>query len=359
MSGTVLSFGFFGVPVRLHFTFVLLVIFLIFIGVGARQSGAFAALYIMALFLSVLLHEMGHSLVARRYGIRTIEIVMYPIGGMARLDRRPRAREELPIALAGPAVNLLIALGIGVWLWARGDLRPLQHLLEPTDNNLAQRVAAGNLFLAAFNMLPAYPMDGGRVLRGLLALRKSEEEATQIAASAGQALAIGMGLYGLLSANYILVFIAMFVYLGAAQEASLAKGKALTMGFPVRSAMVTDFRTLQHGETIRDAGNLLLSTSQQDFPVMLGNQVIGLLHRGSLMRSMMTDGPDTYVSAAMDREFTRLAPEADLSEAAQAMKGSCALVMEEDALLGLLTTENLAEFLVLRQVGMVHTQTRA
>lgn len=359
MTGVVGTIPFFGVPIRLHFTFALLVVFLVFIGVGERQSGAFTALYVLALFLSVLFHELGHSLVARRYGIHTIEIFMFPIGGVARMDRMPRAREELWIALAGPAVNLLIAAGLGGWLALRGDLAPIHHLIEPTDNNLAERIAAGNLFLAAFNMLPAYPMDGGRVLRGLLSLRKTDQEATRIAAGAGQILAIGMGLYGLLSANYILIFIAMFVYLGATAEANAAKGKALTMGFPVRAAMVTDFRTLQHGETIRDAGNLLLATSQQDFPVLYGEQVIGLLQRGALMRSMMEQGPDTYVSSAMNRDFVRLSPDLDLSEAAQAMGGGCALVMEEERLLGLLTTENLAEFLVLRQVGMMPAERQA
>ncbi|MCI0365084.1 MAG: site-2 protease family protein, partial [Phycisphaerales bacterium] len=277
IGGAVGVIRIFGVPIRLHFTFILLLVFLLFIGAGGKQSSTAMALYILALFGSVLLHELGHALVARRYGIRTIEIVMFPIGGLARLDRLPRAKEELWIALAGPAVNLVIAGLIVAWLSFQSGLMPVSNLADPTDGNLAHRIAAGNLLLAAFNMLPAFPMDGGRVLRGLLALRKTEEDATRIAAASGQVLAVAMGLVGLLSANFMLVFVAMFVYLGAAQESVAARGRSLTMGFPVRAAMITDFRTLQHGDTIRDAGNLLLATSQQDFPVMHGTEVIGLL----------------------------------------------------------------------------------
>jgi len=202
--------------------------------------------------------------------------------------------------------------------------------------------------------LPAYPMDGGRVLRSLLARWRPEDEATRITAAIGQALAAAMGLFGLLSANFMLVFIAMFVYLGAAQEGAAARGRILTSGFPVRAAMVTDFRTLQHGDTIRDAGNLLLATSQQDFPVMHGDQVIGLLPRNNLMRALAAEGPDAYVSGFMDRDFLALGPDADLSEALPAVAAgrSCALVIDEGRLIGLLTTENLSEYLLLRRFGM-------
>lgn len=353
IGGAVGVIQIFGVPIRLHFTFILLLIFLLFIGAGGKQSSASMALYILALFGSVLLHELGHALVARRYGIRTLEIVMFPIGGLARLDRLPKAKEELWIALAGPAVNVVIASVLIGWLSFQNGLIPFTDLADPTDGNLGHRIAAGNLLLAAFNMLPAFPMDGGRVLRSLLALRKTEEEATRIAASAGQFLAVLMGLFGLLSANFMLVFVAMFVYLGAAQEGAVARGRSLTMGFPVRAAMITDFRTLQHGDTIRDAGNLLLATSQQDFPVMHGNEVIGLLKRNALMRAMLTDGPEAYVSSAMEREFATLSPEADLSEALPSLNGGCALVMDKGSLSGLVTAENISEFLLLRQISLM------
>jgi Zn-dependent protease len=354
ISGTLGGIRLLGVPVRFHFTFVLLIVFLVVTGLGSKQSGAMYLLYIVGLFASVLLHELGHALVGRQYGVRTIEIVMFPIGGVARLEKNPKPNQEFWIALAGPFVNIVIAAALFGYLYYQHQIVAVQALFDPTDANLAERIAAGNLILAGFNLLPAFPMDGGRVLRALLARFKPVDEATRMAAWAGRMLAISMGLYGLLSMQFMLVFIAFFVYLGAAQEGAAAMGRTLTQGIPVRAAMVTEFHTLPHGSTIRDAANLLLATSQQDFPVVHGTSVIGLLPRQALLRALAAEGPEAYVSGAMDRDFPRLAPDMDLAEALPSMTqaGSCALVMDGDALLGLLTTENLSEFLLLRRFGM-------
>jgi Zn-dependent protease/CBS domain-containing protein len=358
IAGSIGTLRVFGVPVRLHFTFVLLLAFLIFIGIGGRQSGWSTTFYIVALFASVLAHELGHTLVARRYGIRTIEIVMFPIGGVARTERQPKGREELWVALAGPMVNLLIAAALLGWVVAQHGIVSLEQLREPTDANLAQRIALGNIVLCLFNLLPAYPMDGGRILRGLLTLARPEEEATRIAAGAGQVLAILMGLAGLFWGNFMLMFIALFVYLGAFQESAAARGRIVTTGFPVRAAMITDFRTLNHGDTIREAGDLLLSTSQHDFPVMHAGAVEGLLTRDALVRAMLKEGPDGYVAGAMDRDFTRLSPDMPLDQAFSLLSAArpgagCALVIDDEGrLLGMLTSENLSEFILLRQAGM-------
>jgi Zn-dependent protease/CBS domain-containing protein len=354
-SGTLGALRIFGVPVRFHFTFVILLIFLLFIGVGERQSGAMTALYVLALFASVLLHELGHTLVARKYGIRTTEIVMYPIGGVSRPERIPKGREEFWIAISGPLVNALIAAVLFGWLATQHQFVPVELLRDPTDANLAQRIATGNFLLFVFNLLPAYPMDGGRVLRSLLTLFKPEEEATRIAANSGQALAAMLGLYGLLSSNFIVVFVAMFIYIGASQEGATVRGRLLTTGVPVRAAMITDFRTLSHGESIRAAGNLLLATSQHDFPVMHGDQVLGLLTRAALVRAMLTEGPDAYVASAMDRNPRRVSPDTPLSDVLQDLSGAraCTLVMDgDDKLVGLLTSENVSSFILLRQVAM-------
>lgn len=339
----------FGVPVRLHFTFVLLLIFIVSFSARGGESALFNAIYVIALFTSVLLHELGHVGVARRYGIKTQEIVMYPIGGVARLERGPKPKEELWIALAGPAVNVLIAAALFAYL---GYSDP-SVLARPTEDNLLARVAFGNLILAAFNMVPAFPMDGGRVLRALLARWQTEDTATRMAAGAGRAFAILIGLYGLLSMQFMLVFIAFFVYLGASQETAAVVGRSLTEGVPVRNAMITDFRTLEHGSTVRDAANMLLATSQQDFPIVLGEQVMGLLGRNALLRGMAVDGPNAYVAGIMDREFPRVSPETSLTEAIPMLGGlTCVLVMEGDRLLGLLTRENVSEFMMLRRFGM-------
>ena len=357
---TVTTFRIMGVPVRLHFTFILLIIFLLVTGLGSNQSSAFYALYIIALFASVLVHELSHAFISSLYGIRTQEIVMFPIGGISKLTRNPKPAEELWIALAGPLANVLIAGGLFAFLASQGALVNVFELIEPTDSNLLERIAAGNLVLAVFNLLPAFPMDGGRVLRSVLSRFKTEQDATRIAAWCGRTLAFSMGLYGLLSMHFMLVFVAFFVYLGAAQEGAAAMGRFFTQGIPVRAAMVTEYRTLGHGNTVRDAANLLLATSQQDFPVVHGDQVIGLLGRNALLRAMASQGPDAYVAGVMDREYPKLSPDMDLAEVLPMMahSGACALVMQEGSLLGLLTSENLSQFLLLRRFGMQASEVR-
>lgn len=342
----------FGVPVRFHFTFWLIVIWMIVLASGGKQSVAGAALFIFGLFLSVLLHEAGHALMARRYGIGTLEIVMLPIGGLARLERQPRAGEEFWVAFAGPLVNFFLGLALlGAAYWTGGGVS-VAHWLEATDTNIVSRLAVANLVLALFNLLPAFPMDGGRVLRSLLAERRPYEDATRITARIGTGIAALMALLGLLQANFLLLFVALFIYIGAMQESMAATAQALMQGAKVRDAMVTDFRTLSHGDTIRDAAELLLATSQQDFPVMAGPRVTGLLSRSHLLRALAAEGPDGYVASAMDREFPRLDPEADLAEAASALGGgvNCALVFEDERLVGIVTAENLSEYLVLKKL---------
>jgi len=354
-QGSIWSLRLLGVPVRLHFTFVLLLVFLVVTGLGGSQSLAYDALYLIALFASVLLHEFAHAWVSSKYGIRTLEIVMFPIGGVSRMERDPKPREELWIALAGPIVNLVLSFGLFALLYYRHGIVGLSELLRPTDTNLIERVAFGNLILALFNFIPAFPMDGGRVLRSVLARFKSETEATRIAAWAGRMLAISMGLYGLLATHFLLVFVAFFVYLGAAQESAAALGRTLTAGMPVRAAMVTEFHTLSHGSTIRDAANLLLATSQQDFPVVHGDQVLGLLGRNALLRALAHDGPEAYVGGAMDREPLKLSSDRQLADVLpqMAQSGMCALVTDaSDRLVGLLSAENLSQFLLLRRFGM-------
>jgi len=351
--GAVGSLRLMGVPIRLHFTFVLLLIFLVVIGLGGNQSPGSYTLFVLALIASVLLHEFGHAFVSSRYGIRTLEIVMYPIGGVARLERPAKPREEFWIAIAGPAVNLAIAGLILAILYSQNRPFNLFALTQPSADNLFDRIALGNLILAGFNLLPAFPMDGGRMLRAILSRLKSEYEATRIATWSGRMLAISMGLYGFIYMP-MLAFVAFFIYLGAANEGAASRGRSLTQGIPVRAAMMTEFHTLPHGSTIRDAANLLLSTSQQDFPVVHGDQVIGLLGRNALLRGLANDGPASYVAGFMEREFPSVSPDHDLSEVLPLMAhaGACVLVMQDGRLLGLLSSDNLSQFLLLRSVGL-------
>ena len=354
-AGTVPAFHLLGVPIRLHFTFILLLLFLVVTALGYESTAIFAT-FILGLFASVLLHEVAHAAVGAHFKIRTLEIVMFPIGGLSRMERRLRPVEEVWVSLAGPIANLLVAFGI--FLYVASTKQPISvqpsDLLHPSGGKLLPLFGFANLLLAGFNLVPAFPMDGGRLLRALLTFMRPEDEATRIAAWMGRVVAFSLGLYGLVQGQFMLVFFAFFIWLGAAQESTAATGRTLTNGIPVRAAMMTQFHHLEHGDRVRDAASLLLATSQQDFPVMHGDEVIGLLDRTRLLKALASEGPDAYVAGVMDRDYLELEPTADLAETLPIMAraGRCALVQDGGRLVGLLTTDNLSEFLLLRRFGM-------
>jgi Zn-dependent protease/CBS domain-containing protein len=339
-----------GIPIRLHIFFVLFFAYLVIIDNGPSRLGT--ALFLISVFTCIVLHELGHSIVAQRFGIGVSEIVLYPIGGVARLEKLPGAKQELWIALAGPAVNLVIAAVLYVVMKAP-DISSVWGQAFTGSGTWPQRLFAINLVLALFNLVPAFPMDGGRILRALLALRMGEVQATQIAASIGQLLAIGLGFLGLLYGNYVLLAVAFFVFIGAGNEVAMYQNRALVEGVPVREAMITDFRTLEVGATLGQAADLLLQTSQTDFPVIHGGETVGVLGRRGLLQGMAEQGKDAYVAGVMERDFLTAGPDADLQDLASEMQTSgqtCAIVTAEDKLLGMVTMENLAELLVLRQI---------
>src|SRR5215813_10001578 len=274
MSWSLPIFRIAGIQLRIHITFLLLIAWLAF-GYYTEGGSAVAAsrvIFVLLLFLCVVLHEFGHAFAAKAFGINTPDITLLPIGGVARLERMPEEPvQELIIAVAGPLVNVVIALGLFV---AGGS----QALLNPSSvegGGLVAQLLTINIMLVLFNLLPAFPMDGGRVLRALLATRMSYARATQVAANVGQGFAFVFGFIGLFGipgtsfhANPFLIFIAFFVYLGASQEAALAQMRDVSRRFPVSSAMVREFRTLPEEATLEEAVDALLATSQHDFPVL-------------------------------------------------------------------------------------------
>ena len=242
----------FGIDVYMHFTFVLLLVFLGFFywdatqDVGASLRGV---AFVLALFGCVVLHELGHALMARRYGIRTRNITLLPIGGVARLERIPeKPRQELWVALAGPAVNVVIAVLLLLGLVATRGFGPVAAW-SLTGGSGWERLILLNLILAGFNLLPAFPMDGGRVLRALMSLRLGRRRATAIAANVGQGMAIAFGVVGFFY-NPFLIFIGIFVYLGAQAEAAHVEQQSALSGLRVRDAMMTRFRTLAVDDTL-------------------------------------------------------------------------------------------------------------
>jgi Zn-dependent protease/CBS domain-containing protein len=345
-----------GIPARFHFTFHILVILLLCAGMIAPEYISGYWLYLIGLFASAMLHEAAHMLAGRWFGARTAEMVMYPLGGQFRFERALKPVEELCVSLSGPLVNLALAVGIFNYLTRTHQAVEVKFsaLIQPTDDSVLARLALANLLIASFNLLPAFPMDGARILRALLTPMGRETQATRAATWAGRMLAMTLILYGLLAQQYILVFLAACIYLGAARESTATENRVMSSGVPVRSAMIREFHKLTHGDTIRDAANLLLATAQKDFPVVHGDNVVGLLSRSLLLRALARQGPNTYVAGVMDREFLRLEPGMELADALSLIvpSGPCALVMDGENLVGLLNSDNLSEFVLFRRFGI-------
>ena len=285
-----------GIDVYVHFTFILLVTWVAFVYWRQEQNLAAAAagvIYILTVFLCVVLHEYGHALTAKRYGIKTRDIILLPIGGVARLERLPtNPLQELWVALAGPAVNVAIALILFAWLKLTETFVPV-NTITMTTGPFLERIMAINIFLVVFNLIPAFPMDGGRVLRAILATKKEHSQATQIAASIGQGIAIIFGFIGMFY-NPLLLFIAFFVWIGATQESGVSKLQSAISGIPVQQAMITDFKALNHNDSLNKAVELTLAGSQKDFPVLADGEVKGVLTQSDLIKSLSSSSRDQY-----------------------------------------------------------------
>jgi len=355
-----------GIGLYVHATFFLLIAW---VGITYWLAGGSAAAlsgiaFILALFACVVLHELGHALTARRYGIRTRDITLLPIGGVSRLERIPDdPRQEVWVSLAGPAVNVVIAAALYAWLLVSQTLRPLSALTM-AGGPFLERLLLVNVSLAVFNLLPAFPMDGGRVLRALLAMRMDYVRATQVSAHVGQAMALVFGLIGLFS-NPFLVFIAFFVWIGAAQEASMVQMRTALSGIPVSRAMLTNFQTVAPDDAAKRVLELIVAGSQQDFPVVDGGQggrVAGVLLRSDVLKALAQRASDWRVRDVMRREF-EVVDAADMLDTALARLQSCNChtlpVTSRGALVGLLTMENVGEFLLIQSALGRSPQPRA
>jgi stage IV sporulation protein FB len=344
-----------GTAVRIHITFLLFLGWIFFASYVADgpQAAMASLLFMLLLFACVLAHEFGHIFTARAFGVATPDVTLLPIGGVARLERIPEEpHEEFLIAIAGPLVNVAIAFGLVLVAGARlsaGDLAAVEN----ANVSLVDRLAAVNIFLVLFNMIPAFPMDGGRVLRALMATRVGFVRATEIAASIGQGVAFALGFIGLFYSP-MLIFIAIFVYLAAAAEAHLVAMRAMSRGVPVSTAMMTQYATLQPEAPIEEAVQMLLRTSQSEFPVVEGSgKLVGLLGRSDLIRALKERGPDARVAEAMNTTVPAIGYRKHLEDAFQLLQEksapAVAVVDAADRLVGLVTPETVGEMLMLHQ----------
>jgi Zn-dependent protease len=350
-----------GIDVYMHLTFLLLLAWIGYMYYAPRQSvedAVWGIVFILTIFATVVLHELGHALAARRYGIETRDITLLPIGGVARLERMPRDPwQELVVAIAGPLVNVVIAAGLLVGILASGGFSPPPEHITPENSlfigTFAERLFWVNVILVVFNLIPAFPMDGGRVLRAFLAMNLDYAQATQVAAVIGQGIAFLFAMAGLLGGNFILLFIALFVWMGAAGEASVAQLQAAIAGIPVRRAMIEEFVTVRADAELREVANHVLRGFQPDYPVADGaGRVVGILPQAELLAGLSSDGPTAPVSKYMRTDFKTAAPGEMLDRAlARLQEGECPVlpVLDGERLVGLLTAENIGELVMIRE----------
>lgn len=344
-----------GSEIRIHLTFFILLAWfgLIYLQEGGPDAVIEGVGFILALFTCVVLHELGHALAARQYGIVTPRITLLPIGGVAELERMPEKPErEIIVALAGPAVNVVIAailiIGFGAW----PAMETLQNIEEP-DFGFWTRLAMVNIMLVVFNMIPAFPMDGGRVLRAVLSTRYSRVKATDIAARLGQAVAFLFGALGLLSGNVLLIFIAIFVYVAAATESQAVTMQAVTRSHTAADGMITSYEALGPDATLGGAADLLLRTTQHEFPVLDNDgAMVGVLTRTALVAGMEREGRESAVGAHLELDIPIVYATDSLELALNALSRQrkpavAVLDRRSGRLAGYITSENLGEMMLL------------
>lgn len=345
---------FFGIDVYVHVTFLLL---LAWIGWTAwTQAGPVSALvgvgFMLTIFTCVLMHEYGHALTARRYGIATHDITLLPIGGLARLERMPsKPVQELWVAIAGPAVNVVIAAVLWIWLRAGGTGLAIVHYGDSQTSFLGL-LMMWNLLMVAFNMLPAFPMDGGRVLRALLAMRMPYARATRVAATIGQGMAMLFGLWGLTGGGPLLLFIALFVWIGASDEAHAAEQTSLLHGLRVRDGMLTDFHAVSPDDTAATVVRLTLQGWQADFPVMSEGRLVGVVTAQDVLTALERNDPSAGVAGFMRAGTAHCEPGEMLEAAVERLRSSglpLMPVVEGGRVVGLLTPGNVLEVLMFRR----------
>ncbi len=354
MKWSVRLFSVSGIPVLMHWTFLLLLAWILYANLAAGQTFAQALKsvgFVLALFACVVLHELGHVFAARRYGIGTRDVTLLPIGGLARLERMPDdPKQELVVAAAGPMVNVVIAAVLYVVLAFDSGLATVESVKYLGQDFLTHLLWV-NVILVLFNLLPAFPMDGGRMLRALLATRMPYVRATNVAANVGQMMAILFGLLGLFT-NPFLLFIAIFVFLGAQAEAQHTEVRSMLRDVLVRDAMLSRFQTLSPRDSLGSVVEKLLASDQQDFPVVDGERIVGVLPRVALMRTLAESGLEAEVASAMQADVEPVSETDRVSDVFNRMRErglSIVPVVRGGRLVGVLNLENITEWMMIHR----------
>lgn len=345
------------IGIFVHWTFVLIIAWVVMVFLVQGQgilAAAEGVLFVLALFACIVLHELGHALTARRYDISTRDITLLPIGGVARLERMPEEpTQEFRVAIAGPAVNVVIALLILAGVSAAGVWKPFGEILwiGGSGADFLLRLMWVNLVIVGFNLLPAFPMDGGRILRSILARKLDFIQATLVAARVGQFMALGFGFLGILALNPFLILIALFVFVGAQTENYSTRMTAFIRGLQVKDAMMRRFRCLSEEDDLGVAVDQLLAGSQQEFPVWReGAGVVGLLTRRKLVEALGTRGRMERIGNIMEPDYPVVEDHESLEEVFHQMTSdglnTLPVVGENGEVVGLLTSENVGELVM-------------
>jgi len=347
-----------GIGLFVHWTFSLLILFIVYTNYKAGQNSIqilWSVLFILCIFLTVFMHELGHALTAKKFGIKTKDITLLPIGGVAQLERLPeKPSEELMVAFAGPMVNIVLALITSLFINLPNTSQEMVAQLENGVNagNFFLNFYLVNIILAFFNLIPAFPMDGGRVLRALLSYKLERHQATKIAARIGQALAIGFVLLGFYS-NPFLIFIGIFVFMGAQIESEYTESKYMLKGYKVRDVLMKQYPTIDYNETLETAVKLMLDSQNKHFLVTENDIPMGTLNREQILAALAKKEGETRLSSIMDRELILLQADdllEDIFELVYKNKSTLMLVIDDNQLIGTLDTENLLEFILINEV---------
>ncbi len=346
-----------GIDVKVHWTFLILlgwIFFSYYRETNQIETGLYGIGFVLAVFACVLAHEYGHALTARRFNVRTRDITLLPIGGLASLERLPeKPSEELLVAIAGPLVNVAIAIVLAIYLAVTGQLGNFTSEFDQLNPRFfAENLLLVNVILVLFNLIPAFPMDGGRVLRALLAMRWTRAKATRFAAGIGRTLAVGFVIVGFIWGNYWLVFIGLFVYLGAGAESRQVSTRTALSGFRVSDVLMTQYTPLYIHEPIQRAVDIMLSSQEKEFLVFdLDGMVVGVLTREGVVRSLASKEPNQRIKDAALADPLELSLQMSLQEAYTLMmekQASVCPVYDGEHLAGMLNQENIQEFMLLR-----------
>lgn len=342
-----------GIKIEIHWTFLILIAWVIFTSLRTNtesQQIMWSVLLILAVFVCVILHELGHALAAKKFNIKTTSITLLPIGGLAQMEQIPeKPKEELVIAFAGPAVNLVIValLYPMTGISSSSELQELNSKIDP--GNFITVLMIVNFWLAIFNLIPAFPMDGGRVFRALLSFKLGHVRATQIAASVGQVLGIFFIFFGFFY-NPFLTFIGIFIYLGAGSESVYTQTRSMLQGFTVKDVVMHEVPCIDKNASLKEAVYQLLNSQNKNFVVTDAGKPVGTLNRDQIIKALHEQNDKILVDQIKDNALTYFPTEAPLDKIWREMqkrKQHVILVADNGKLEGIVDDENLAEFILI------------